>query len=99
MPIARLWDTATGKELRRFTAFSRLKDDFTCGAFSPDGKQVLTGGGDKTAHLWDAASGKELRELNGHTEGLSSVAFSPRWQKCAHGKQGPYRPAVACGVG
>ena len=45
-------------------------------AFSPDGKQVLTGG-DTTARLWDAQSGKELRTFAGHSDEVHSVAFSP----------------------
>ena len=46
-------------------------------AFSPDSKQVLTGGRDNAAHLWDAQSGKELRAFTGHSNTVCSVAFSP----------------------
>jgi WD40 repeat protein len=46
-------------------------------AFSPDGKQVLTGSGDRTAILWDAATGTMLRTFSGYQNNVMSVAFSP----------------------
>ena len=47
---ARLWDAATGKEIR---AFSGHEQPVLSVAFSPDGMRVLTGSYDKTARLWD----------------------------------------------
>jgi WD40 repeat protein len=46
-------------------------------AFSPDGKQVVSGSGDKTVRLWDAATGAALQTLEGHLNPVYSVAFSP----------------------
>ncbi len=71
---ARLWDIATGNELRRFAGH---KGGLAAAAFSPDGRYIVTGGNDQTIRLWDAASGAQLRLLSGHAAGVSSVAFSP----------------------
>jgi WD40 repeat protein/Tfp pilus assembly protein PilF len=46
-------------------------------AFSPDGKQVLSGSMDSTVKLWDIATGLEIRTFAGHTYPVNSVAFSP----------------------
>ncbi|PVH69761.1 hypothetical protein DL98DRAFT_348592, partial [Cadophora sp. DSE1049] len=47
-------------------------------AFSPDSKQVVSGG-DVTVRLWDTATGAALQTLDGHSDSIlvSSVAFSP----------------------
>jgi WD40 repeat protein len=73
----RLWDMATGKELRCFLALNAVLSV----AFSPDGRQALAGGCDQTVHMWDIASGKELRAFRGHQGNVESVVFSPdgRW--------------------
>ena len=46
-------------------------------AFSPNGKQVVSGSADQTVRLWDAATGTALQTLEGHTACVNSVAFSP----------------------
>ena len=46
-------------------------------AFSPDGKRIVSGSGDKTVKVWDARTGQELLSLKGHTSVVCAVAFSP----------------------
>ncbi len=70
----RLWDAATGAALQTLEGHT---DWVTSVAFSPDGKQVVSGSGDGTVRLWDAATGALLQALEGHTSSVTSVAFSP----------------------
>jgi WD40 repeat protein len=72
--MVRLWEVATGKELR---CLSGHQDMAWTAAFSPDGKVLATGSQDKTVRLWDVASGREIRCLWGHREWIIHVSFSP----------------------
>ena len=45
-------------------------------AFSPDGKQVVSGSNNRTVRLWDSVTGAALQTLEGHSGGVYSVAFS-----------------------
>src|SRR5262249_17356354 len=76
----RLWDVATGKELRTLEGHT---SEITCVAFSSDGKAVASAGWydrhnpDTAIRIWDAATGKELHRLAGNKHGVNAVAFSP----------------------
>jgi WD40 repeat protein len=88
--IIRVWDLASGRELRRFEAQEHDRS-ICCFVISPDGRQVLAGGLDGTLRLWELATGKEawhfdhLWELRGKQDryfdvlhdAVLGVAFSP----------------------
>ncbi|KAJ3080404.1 hypothetical protein HK102_003084, partial [Quaeritorhiza haematococci] len=47
-------------------------------AFSPDGRRIVSGSGDKTVCVWDAETGGTLLlTMEGHTNSINAVAFSP----------------------
>jgi len=71
---ARLWDVATGKELRQFRGHDGSVLD--C-AFSPDGVLLLTAGCDGTARLWETNSGIQVRQFEGHDAPVAFCVFSP----------------------
>ncbi|MEX2139794.1 MAG: WD40 repeat domain-containing protein [Pirellulales bacterium] len=82
--IVYMHNVATGKPLQQFVGHAEQVHAVT---FSPDGKQVLTGGGrvvamtglstDNSARLWDVTSGKELMRFEGHKAYIHTVEFSP----------------------
>jgi WD40 repeat protein len=74
----RLWDAATGKELKRFEGHERQVDAV---ALPPDGQLAASGSDDRTVRLWDVSSGKEVRRLEGEPGWVVALAFS------ADGKQ------------
>jgi WD40 repeat protein len=75
-----LWDVATGKRLHDFPGH---QGRVSAVAFSPDGKVLATGAGEKnsgpsnTIHLWDPVTGKPLRELGKGLGLVYSVAYAP----------------------
>lgn len=79
--LARTWDVATGKESVRLQgSFSVIRS----AAWSPDGKQALTG---ETGmlRLWDAATGRELRRMRTPAH-VWSVAFLPGGKRALTGE-------------
>ena len=93
-----LWETSTGKLLRRIAwpidpryllpggAFSIPTGGLTALCFSGNGR-LLVGGESRTARLWDIESGKELVCLRGHTGAISAVAVSSDGRQALTGSQ------------
>jgi hypothetical protein len=72
--ITRLWDTETGRLVRRFGAHRGAVKGL---ALTPDGKVLATAGADGSIRVWNAADGRELRQLAGHDGAVEAVACTP----------------------
>ena len=78
----RLWDRETGRELGRLEGHTA---QCVAVAFSPDGKQALSGGGDSTVRLWDVARRTQVHCFRGHSDAVTSVAFAPDGKRALSG--------------
>lgn len=54
----KLWDAATGKELRTFAGKAGHQNLVTAVCFSPDGSSIASAGTDNFARIWDVPTGK-----------------------------------------
>jgi WD40 repeat protein len=71
----RLWDVATGRELRGLAGHPGAA--VTALAFAPKGNLLASGARDDTVRLWSLSEGKELRSLPGHAGEVLALAWSP----------------------
>jgi WD40 repeat protein len=75
---ARVWEIATGKEVRRFAIGSERNRPIGALAFSHDGKRLAGGSWqDGRLRLFEIATGKELNDFPKIGEEIASVAFAP----------------------
>lgn len=84
---AKVWNVETGKEFRNLKGHYRVSSI----AFSPDGKYVLTGGGEEDGFLklWDFSTGKEIWSVETEGSDVTSLSFSPDGTCIAAGRYGP----------
>ncbi len=74
--VARVWETATGKELATLRLPQRTGDYGTT-EFSNDGEWIIMACPDRAARIFETATGKEIRVLGGHDQMVSAASFSP----------------------
>lgn len=73
-PLIQLWDINTNRCLKTWEGHStRIRSV----AFTPDGRQIVTGSEDKTAQLWRVSDGELLHSLSEHSGAIWAVAVSP----------------------
>jgi WD40 repeat protein len=77
--VSQQWDTTT----RRFALISHKMplEGVMSAVFSPDGDQLAFGYKDGTIRLWDCQTGTAGPVLNGHSEWIEKLIYSPccRW--------------------
>jgi WD40 repeat protein/beta-lactamase regulating signal transducer with metallopeptidase domain len=69
----RLWDVATGREVRTLLTAKRILQS---AAFTPDGKHALVGADDGQVFLVALETGKLVRTFRGHKDGVPHLAVS-----------------------
>jgi WD40 repeat protein len=74
-----VWEADTGRERCKPIAH---RGGVLALAISPDGRSVLTGGGDGKMKLWDPASGRVLRSFDADQNLVRSIAFGPGGEQC-----------------
>ena len=69
----RLWELATGKEIKQFLGHTHWVKSV---AISKDSRYLVSSSCDDTIRLWYLATGKEIKQFLGHTSSVWSVAIS-----------------------
>src|SRR5262249_47188956 len=72
----KLWDAATGKEIKTFAGPQGHQNLILCVALSPDGQLIASGSSDNQAKIWDFPGGKPLKDF-AHVDAVNAVALSP----------------------
>ena len=78
--LVKLWDAATGKELRTLKEHS---DAVYSVAFLPGGTQLVSGAGDRTLKIWDVQRGKRLFTISDALDAIYAVAVHPSGSRLA----------------
>jgi len=80
----KLWNAQTGEAIRTMRVRGLFPSGQALGltpsgvAFSPDGRRIASGEGDRRfVRVWDASTGAQLMALRGHKDLVRCAAFSP----------------------
>jgi WD40 repeat protein len=79
----RLWEIDSGNLLATLAGHDNAVAQVV---FSPDGRQLLSGGWDHKAILWDVATGDSELELVGHGNTVRGMAFLPGGRRALTGE-------------
>jgi WD40 repeat protein len=69
----RLWDVATGREIRRFLGMTSM---VTSAVFSADGRHILSGHRGGSMYLWDVEDARMVRRFFRRANNIWAVALS-----------------------
>ncbi len=78
----KVWNPSTKVLLCSYSGHS---EDCRCLAWSPDGKQIASGGDDSTVHVWNVATGSLILTYHGHADEILAVAWSSNGRYIASG--------------
>ena len=81
---AKVWDTTTGKTLLTYTENT---NSVYAVAWSPDGKEIASGGDDAVIRVWDASTGHTTVVYEKHKDIVWKIAWSPDGKKIASASQ------------
>jgi WD40 repeat protein len=84
----KLWEAATGKEIRTYAGTTGHTKQVICVAFSQDGTMIASGSTDNTLKVWDVPVSTPIRSFKA-SDAVTAVALSPDGLKLAiAGKDG-----------